>query len=570
MSSEETTINTEAAAPAKTSNFIRDIIEEDLKSGKIKKVVTRFPPEPNGYLHIGHAKAICVDYGMARDYNGEFHLRFDDTNPVKEDQEYMDAIREDLKWLGCDWGDHEYYASNYYDQLYEWAVFMIKKGLAYVDDQNADQIRETRGTLTEPGKNSPWRDRSVEENLDLFERMKKGEFANGEKVLRAKIDMASPNINFRDPVMYRILHQTHPRTGDKWCIYPMYDFAHGQSDAIEHITHSICTLEFQDHRPLYDWFIKTLPVPAEPHQYEFARLNLTYTVMSKRKLLRLVKENMVSGWDDPRMPTISGMRRRGYTAASIIEFCDRIGVSKANSTVEFSQLESCVREDLNKHALRFMGVINPLKVVLDNYPEDLTEEFDADNNPEEPETGTRKVKFTKELYIDRDDFMENPPKKYFRLAPGIEVRLKHAYYITLTDIVKDADGNITELHCKYDPESRGGASPDGRRVKGTIQWVSAKYGVPAEVRIYDRLFNVENPDKVEEGHDFLENMNKDSLTVINNAMVEPALADIEVGKAVQFIRIGYFCKDKDSKPGKPVFNKTIGLKDGWAKEQKKA
>jgi glutaminyl-tRNA synthetase len=350
----------------------------------------------------------------------------------------------------------------------------------------------------------------------------------------------------------------------------MYDFAHGQSDAIEHITHSICTLEFQDHRPLYDWFIKTLPVPAEPHQYEFARLNLTYTVMSKRKLLRLVKENMVSGWDDPRMPTISGMRRRGYTAASIIEFCDRIGVSKANSTVEFSQLESCVREDLNKHALRFMGVINPLKVVLDNYPEDLTEEFDADNNPEEPETGTRKVKFTKELYIDRDDFMENPPKKYFRLAPGIEVRLKHAYYITLTDIVKDADGNITELHCKYDPESRGGASPDGRRVKGTIQWVSAKYGVPAEVRIYDRLFNVENPDKVEEGHDFLENMNKDSLTVIGNAMVEPALADIEVGKAVQFIRIGYFCKDKDSKPGKPVFNKTIGLKDGWAKEQKKA
>ena len=467
-------------------------------------------------------------------------------------------------------GDHEYYASNYYDQLYEWAVFMIKKGLAYVDDQNADQIRETRGTLTEPGKNSPWRDRSVEENLDLFERMKKGEFANGEKVLRAKIDMASPNINFRDPVMYRILHQTHPRTGDKWCIYPMYDFAHGQSDAIEHITHSICTLEFQDHRPLYDWFIKTLPVPAEPHQYEFARLNLTYTVMSKRKLLRLVKENKVSGWDDPRMPTISGMRRRGYTAASIIEFCDRIGVSKANSTVEFSQLESCVREDLNKHALRFMGVINPLKVVLDNYPEDLTEEFDADNNPEEPETGTRKVKFTKELYIDRDDFMDNPPKKYFRLAPGIEVRLKHAYYITLTDIVKDAEGNITELHCKYDPESRGGASPDGRRVKGTIQWVSAKYGVPAEVRVYDRLFNVENPDKVEEGHDFLENMNPDSLTVIKNAMVEPALADIEVGKAVQFIRIGYFCKDKDSQPGKPVFNKTIGLKDGWAKEQKKA
>jgi glutaminyl-tRNA synthetase len=442
---------------------------------------------------------------------------------------------------------------------------MIEKGLAYVDDQTADEIRDTRGTLTEPGKNSPFRDRTIEENLDLFKRMKDGEFKNGEKVLRAKIDMASPNMNMRDPVLYRILHESHPRTANQWCIYPMYDFTHGQSDAIEKITHSICTLEFQDHRPLYDWFIKILPVPAEPHQYEFARLNLTYTVMSKRKLLRLVKDNKVNGWDDPRMPTISGMRRRGYPPEALHDFCERIGVAKANSTVDFALLESTIRDNLNTHAPRFMGVIKPIKVVIENYPVGQHEFFDADNNPEDPNAGTRKVKFTREIYIDADDFMENPPKKYFRLSPGAEVRLKHAYYITCKEVIKDAQGNITELKCEYDPQSRGGSSPDGRRVKGTIQWVSAEDGVKAEVRLYDHLFTVENPDKVEEGQDFTDNINPDSLQIVTDAIVEPALAELEVGKTAQFIRIGYFCKDKDSKPGKPVFNRTIGLKDGWAK-----
>lgn len=550
---------------SKPSNFIRDIIDEDLKSGKYTKIITRFPPEPNGYLHVGHAKSICLNYGIARDYNGEFHLRFDDTNPTKEEQEYIDSIKEDLKWLGCEWGEHEYYASNYFQQLYEWAVLMIEKGLAYVDDQTADEIRDTRGTLTEPGKNSPFRDRTIEENLDLFKRMKSGEFKNGEKVLRAKIDMTSPNINMRDPVLYRILHESHPRTGNQWCIYPMYDFTHGQSDAIEKITHSICTLEFQDHRPLYDWFIKVLPVPAEPHQYEFARLNLTYTVMSKRKLLRLVKDNKVNGWDDPRMPTISGMRRRGYPPEALHDFCERIGVAKANSTVDFGLLESSIRDNLNTHAPRFMGVIKPIKAVIENYPVGQHEYFDADNNPEDPNAGTRKVKFTREIYIDADDFMENPPKKYFRLSPGAEVRLKHAYYITCKEVIKDAEGNITELKCEYDPQSRGGSSPDGRRVKGTIQWVSAEDGVKAEIRLYDHLFTVENPDKVEDGKDFTDNINPDSLQVVTDAIVEPALADLEPGTTAQFIRLGYFCKDKDSKPDKPVFNRTISLKDGWAK-----
>jgi len=560
MSVEETT---------RGSNFIRDIIDEDLKSGKHTGVVTRFPPEPNGYLHVGHAKSICLNFGLARDYKGRCHLRFDDTNPVKEEQEYIDSIKEDVRWLGFDWGKHEYYASDYFQQLYDWAVLLIKDGKAYVDDQNADEIRSTRGTLTEPGKHSPYRNRSVEENLDLFTRMKNGEFKNGERVLRAKIDMASPNINMRDPVLYRILHAHHPRTGNQWCIYPMYDFTHGQSDALEHITHSICTLEFQDHRPLYDWFIENLPVPAKPHQYEFARLNLTYTVMSKRKLLRLVQEKKVLGWDDPRMPTISGMRRRGYPASALRDFCERIGVAKANSTVEFGLLENCVRDDLNRSALRFMAVLKPLKVVITNYPEGQSEYFDAENNPEDPNAGTRKVKFTREIYIEQEDFMENPPKKFFRLAPGAEIRLKHAYYITCKEVIKDAQGNVVELRCELDPESRGGSTPDGRRVKGTLHWVSASEGIKAEVRLYDHLFKQENPDKVEEGTDFLDNINPESLEVLKDCIVEPALAEVKVGVPMQFLRMGYFCKDKDSAPGRLVFNRTISLKDGWAKEQKK-
>ena len=552
----------------KSSNFIRDIIDADLESGKHSEIVTRFPPEPNGYLHVGHAKSICLNFGLARDYNGRCHLRFDDTNPTKEEQEYIDAIKEDVKWLGFDWGKYEYYASNYFDQLFDWAVLLIKAGKAYVDDQTADEIRTSRGTLTEPGKNSPWRGRSVEENLDLFNRMKNGEFKNGERVLRARIDMAAPNINMRDPVLYRILHAEHPRTGDKWCIYPMYDFTHGQSDAIEYISHSICTLEFQDHRPLYEWFIETLPVPARPHQYEFARLNLTYTVMSKRKLLRLVQEKKVLGWNDPRMPTISGMRRRGYPAAALRDFCDRIGVAKANSTVEFALLENCVRDDLNRNAHRFMAVLRPIKLVITNYPADLVEVFDADNNPEDPTAGTRKVAFTRELYIESEDFMEDPPKKYFRLSPGAEVRLKHAYYVTCKDVIKDAAGNVVELHCEYDPASRGGSSPDGRRIKGTLHWVSATLGRKAEIRIYDHLFNQENPDKVEEGEDFINRMNPNSLEVLADSYVEPALADVSVGSPLQFIRLGYFCMDQDSTGDHLVFNRTVSLKDGWAKIQK--
>lgn len=559
MSIEETSKNT---------NFVRDIIEEDLKSGKHKEVVTRFPPEPNGYLHVGHAKSICLNFGMARDFKGRCHLRFDDTNPVKEEQEYIDAIKEDVKWLGFDWGTHEYYASDYFEQLFDWAVLLIKEGKAYVDDQSPDEIRIKRGTLTEAGKHSPFRDRSVEENLDLFMRMKNGEFQNGERVLRAKIDMASPNINMRDPVLYRILHAHHPRTGDKWCIYPMYDYTHGQSDALEHISHSICTLEFQDHRPLYDWFIQQLPVPAVPHQYEFARLNLTYTVMSKRKLLRLVQEKKVSGWDDPRMPTISGMRRRGYPAAALREFCDRIGVAKANSNVEFAMLENCVRDELNRNAPRFMAVLRPLKVVITNYPEGKSELVEADNNPEDPNAGKRQIKFTREIYIESEDFMEDPPKKFFRLAPGAEIRLKHTYYITCREVIKDAAGKIMELRCELDPESRTGSTPDGRRVKGTLHWVSATEGVRSEVRLYDHLFNQENPDKVEEGQDFLDRMSPTSLEVISDAIVEPALVEVKPGVTTQFLRMGYFCKDKNSTANKLVFNRTVSLKDGWAKVQK--
>ncbi len=552
----------------KNSNFIKDIIDEDLKSGKHNQVVTRFPPEPNGYLHVGHAKSICLNFGLAKSYNGRCHLRFDDTNPTKEEQEYIDSIKADVQWLGFSWGDHEYYASNYFEQLYDWAILLIKAGKAYVDDQTADQIKETRGTLTKPGTNSPWRNRSIEENLDLFQRMRNGEFQNGEKVLRAKIDMASPNINMRDPVMYRILHAHHPRTGDKWCIYPTYDYTHGQSDAIENITHSICTLEFQDHRPLYDWFVENLPVPAVPHQYEFARLNLTYTVMSKRKLLRLVKENHVNGWDDPRMPTISGMRRRGYPASAIRDFCERIGVAKANSTVDFQLLENCVRDELNRNALRFMAVTRPLKIVITNYPEGKVEWIEAENNPEDPSAGTRKVPFTREIFIEQEDFMENPPKKYFRLFPGNEVRLKHCYYITANEAIKNPDGSIKEVHCTLDPESRSGSTPDGRRIKGTLHWVSATEGKKAEIRLYDHLFLLANPDKVEEGKDFLENINPESLEVLTDAVVEPDLVKVAPGTATQFLRMGYFVADLSHTPEKPVFNRTVGLKDGWAKVQR--
>lgn len=552
----------------KSSNFIRDIIDEDLKAGKYETSVTRFPPEPNGYLHIGHAKSICLNFGLAKHYNGRCHLRFDDTNPVKEEQEYIDSIKEDVKWLGFDWNEHEYYASDYFDTLFDWAVVLVKAGKAYVDDQTADEIRSNRGTLTEPGKNSPFRDRSVEENMELFEKMRNGEFENGTKVLRAKVDMASPNMNMRDPVMYRILHAPHPRTGDKWCIYPMYDYTHGQSDSIENITHSICTLEFQDHRPLYEWFLENLPVKAVPHQYEFARLNITYTVMSKRKLLQLVKENHVSGWDDPRMPTISGMRRRGYPAVAIREFCERIGVSKANSTCDFALLESCVRDELNRTALRFMAVTKPLKVIVTNYPEGQVEWFDAENNPEDPDAGTRKVPFTREIYLDQDDFMENPPKKYFRLFPGNEVRLKHSYYIKCNEVIKDEEGNIIELHCTYDPESRGGSTPDKRRIKGTLHWVSATEGKKAEVRLYEHLFATSNPEKAEEGKSFLDNINPDSLSVFSDAIVEPELCKVKPGTKMQFMRIGYFVSDLEHTADKPVFSRTVSLKDGWAKVQR--
>ncbi len=550
-------------------SFIEEIIKNDLESGKRSEVVTRFPPEPNGYLHIGHAKAIHVDFSMAKKYDGRCHLRFDDTNPSKEDIEYEQSIQEDVKWLGYDWGEHLYFASDYFEKMYEYAIELIKQGKAYVEDLNAEEIRQYRGTLTEPGKESPYRNRSVEENLDLFEKMKNGEFADGEKVLRAKIDMASPNINFRDPVMYRILHTNHHRAGDKWNIYPMYDWAHGIEDSIEGITHSLCTLEFESHRPLYNWFLEQLGV-HQPQQIEFARLNLTYTVMSKRKLLKLVEDKHVSGWDDPRMPTISGMRRRGYSPIAIRNFCDRIGLAKRDSTVDMALLEYHVREDLNKKCDRIMGITDPLKVTITNYPEDQTEELDAINNPEDPEGGgTRKLPFSKVLYIEQGDFMEDAPKKFFRLSQGREVRLRYAYFIKCNDVVKDENGKVVELLCTYDPETKGGNAPDGRKVKATIHWVSAKHAVHCELRLYETLFTNENPDKTEEGKDFTSNLNPDSLKVVTNAFVEPNFANVEPGTQVQFERIAYFCADKDSQPGKPVFNRTVTLRDGWKKAQKK-
>ena len=547
----------------KPLNFLEEIIENDLASGKCKSVLTRFPPEPNGYLHIGHAKSICLNFGIARKYGGGTNLRFDDTNPVKEDTEYVDSIMEDVRWLGFEWAS-VHYASDYFDQLYAWAVELIKKGLAYVDDQSLEEIRQNRGTVTVPGKESPWRNRSVEENLDIFERMKNGEFEDGTKVLRAKIDMAHSNMQMRDPIMYRILHTEHHRTGNKWCIYPMYDFAHGESDSIETITHSICTLEFDIHRPLYDWFIKQLEIYPS-HQYEFARLNINYTVMSKRKLLQLVKEGYVTGWDDPRMPTICGFRRRGYTPESIRNFCEKIGVAKRDNVIDYSVLEFCLREHLNKVAPRMMAVLNPVKVVITNYPDDQVETLTAINNPEDESAGSRDIPFSKELYIERDDFMENPPKKYFRLAPGQEVRLRYAYFVTCQDVIKDADGTITEIHCTYDPASRGGNSPDGRKVKGTIHWVSARHAIDAEVRLFDRLFKTESPDEVEEGKTFLDNLNEDSLKVLNNCKLEPALAQAKVLDKMQFERVGYFCVDKDSTPEHLVFNRACTLKDSWAK-----
>ena len=553
-------------------NFIRGIIEEDNRTGKWNgRVETRFPPEPNGYLHIGHAKSICINFGLAAEYKGSCHLRFDDTNPSKEDVEYVDSIMEDVRWLGFDWGKHLYYASNYFGQLYDFAVELIKLGKAYVCDLNAEEMRQYRGTLTQPGTDSPYRNRTVEENLDLFARMRTGEFADGSRTLRAKIDMASPNINMRDPVIYRIMKVPHHRTGDTWCIYPMYDFTHCLSDSLETITHSICTLEFEDHRPLYDWCLDVLKVPCHPQQIEFARLNLTYTVMSKRKLLELVNKKIVSGWDDPRMPTISGLRRRGYTPESIRGFCERIGVAKRDSTVDVALLEYSVREDLNKRAPRVMAVLYPVRMVIDNYSENQVEEMDAINNPEDPSAGSRKVPFSRVLYIERDDFREEPPKKYYRLAPGREVRLRYAYYVTCTGVVKDpVTGEITELHCTYDPATRGGSSPDGRQVKATIHWVSAQHAVKIEVRLYEHLFTRENPDVAEEGKNFKAYINPDSLNVVPSCMLEPSLAQAKPGSFYQFERQGYFCADSvDSKPGIPVFNRTVTLRDTWARIEKK-
>ena len=560
---------TETNAEERKKDFIRAIIDEETAAGKNGgRVETRFPPEPNGYLHIGHAKAICLNFGIAKDYNGVCHLRFDDTNPEKEEVEYIESIKENVKWLGFDWGKHLYYASDYYDRIYEAAVELINKGKAYICDLSPDEIRQYRGTPTEPGRNSPYRDRGVSENLDLFERMRKGEFAEGARVLRAKIDMANPNINMRDPALYRIKKVSHHRTGDKWCIYPMYDFAHPISDAIEKITHSICTLEFEDHRPLYDWVLDNITIPCHPRQIEFARLNLTYTVMSKRKLLQLVKENRVSGWDDPRMPTLSGLRRLGVTPEAIRNFCDRIGVDKTNSTVDIALLEYFLREDLNKKAQRVMAVLKPLKLVIDNYPERKTEEFDAENNPEDPSAGTRKVPFSKTLYIERDDFREVPPKGYFRLSPGVEVRLKHAYYVTAVKAIKDNKGEITELHCTYDPLSKGGGTPDNRKVKSTLHWVSAEHAIDAEVRLYDRLFKAENPDEAPEGKDFTDNLNPDSLEVLKACKIEPGIRSAKTGEGFQFMRQGYFSVDPDSGDGRLVFNRTVTLKDAWAKMQK--
>ncbi len=556
----------EAVTPGSNapSNFIKDIIEDIKNNKNDSRVHTRFPPEPNGYLHIGHAKSICLNFGLAAEYDGLCNLRFDDTNPIREEAEYVEAIIEDISWLGFDWGDRLFYASDYFDTLYEYAVKLISDGKAYVDDLTADQIRQYRGTLTEPGREGPFRNRLVEENLDLFERMKAGEFENGAKVLRAKIDMSHGNLNMRDPVIYRILKAPHHRTGDKWCIYPMYDWAHGQSDSIERITHSLCTLEFEDHRPLYDWFIQNLEIYA-PRQIEFARLNLTYTVMSKRRLLQLVEEGHVKGWDDPRVPTICGLRRRGFTPKAIRNFAERVGVAKRDSTVDVALLEHAVREDLNKHAQRVMAVLRPLKVVIENYPEDQTEELDCVNNPEDPSAGKRKVPFSKVLYIERADFMEDPPKKFYRLAPGREVRLRYAYFITCTDVIKDDNGEITELRCTYDPATKGGDSPDGRKVKATLHWVSADHSLLAEVRLYDHLFTKENPDDADEGKTWLDNLNPNSLEIVTECRVEPFVADSKPGDRFQFERQGYFCVDPDTTPGHLIFNRTVGLRDSWAK-----
>ncbi len=549
-------------------DFIRSIVAEDLRTGKWDgRVVTRFPPEPNGYLHIGHAKSICLNFGIAQEFGGTCHLRFDDTNPCKEEDEYVQSIIEDVRWLGWDWGEHLYFGSDYFGQMHEWAVQLIKAGKAYVCDLTAEEIREHRGTLTRPGKESPYRTRSVEENLDLFERMTAGEFPDGSRVLRAKIDMASPNLNMRDPVMYRILHASHQHTGDRWCVYPMYDWAHGNEDSIERITHSICTLEFEAHRPLYDWFLDQLGV-YHPQQIEFARLNVTYTMMSKRKLLELVQEGHVNGWDDPRMPTIAGMRRRGYTPESIRRFCRMVGVAKADSTVDIAQLEYCVREDLNKTSPRVMAVLRPLRVVIENYPEDQVEEMEAINNPEDEGAGTRMVPFSRVLYIEQDDFMEEPPKKFYRLAPGREVRLRYAYFIKCETAIKDENGNVVELRCTYDPATRGGDAPDGRKVKATLHWVSAAHAIEGEVRLYDHLFTKEDPNEVEGGGDWRSNLNPGSLEVLTACKLEPSLASAAPGTRYQFERLGYFSVDADSSPDKLVFNRTVTLRDPWAKIQK--
>jgi glutaminyl-tRNA synthetase len=547
-------------------DFLREIVAADLRAGRHARIVTRFPPEPNGYLHMGHAKSICLNFGIAAEFGGRCHLRFDDTNPTKEEQEYIDAIERDVRWLGFEWGEHLYHASDYFEQLYEWARHLIRAGKAYVDDLSADEIRAWRGTLTEPGRDSPWRERPIEENLDLFERMRRGEFPDGARVLRARIDMAAGNINLRDPVMYRILHAAHPRTGEAWCIYPTYDYAHGQSDAIEGITHSICTLEFEDHRPLYDWFVENLPLPSRPRQYEFARLNLSYTVLSKRFLLRLVSEGRVRGWDDPRMPTLSGIRRRGFPPEALRDFAGMIGVAKRDSTVDYAMLEHCVRGALNRTSPRRMAVLRPLKLVLTNYPEGQVEEFEAVNNPEDPTAGTRRVRFARELYVERDDFMEHPPKKFYRLSPGREVRLRYAYLITCQEAVKDERGEVVELRCTYDPATRGGSAPDGRSPKATLHWVSAAHALPAEVRLYAHLFS--RPDPGAEG-DLVADLNPASEEVLRDCRLEPALGALPAGTAVQFERLGYFCVDPDSRPGRPVFNRTVTLKDAWARIEKR-
>lgn len=553
---------------AKGPHFIEQIILDDLKNGVVKEIRTRFPPEPNGYLHIGHAKSICLNFGLAEQFGGTCNLRFDDTNPAKEETEYVESIMRDVQWLGFRW--HKLcFASDYFHQFHEWALELIRTGKAYVDHQSADEIRETRGTLTAPGQESPYRNRTVDENLALFESMKRGELEDGTCVLRAKIDMGHPNLNMRDPVLYRILHRHHFRSGDEWCIYPMYDFAHGYEDAIEGVTHSICTLEFEDHRPLYEWLLDNVSVPCKPRQFEFARLNLTYTVMSKRLLLTLVNEKIVSGWDDPRMPTISGIRRRGYTPSALRRFCQEIGVSKSNSMVDIEFLQYIIREELNLEARRAMAVLDPLKVVIENYPEGQTEMLAAENNPERPEDGTRQIPFSREIYIEREDFMENPPKKFFRLSPGMEVRLKHAYLVTCTEVVRNGEGEITELRCTYDPESRGGEAPDGRRVKGTLHWVSVPHAVKAEVRLYDNLFTLREMSAMEEGKTFRDYLNPGSLKVLENCFVEPGLAEAGPLERFQFLRQGYFCADPDSTPERPVFNRTVPLKDSWAKEVRK-